>query len=87
MRDSPEVTNFYTHMLRNLSVLRDIQRIITEARDKRQNEIIFRDENGQRWMLKRIPVQKPNPAPPPLTQGQTRQRHDSRPWTLYSHRN
>ena len=38
-------------MLRNLSVLRDIHRIITEARALNRRVITFRDEKGQTWQL------------------------------------
>ena len=40
-------TNFYTSMYRNLSVLRDIHRIIMEARALNRRVVTFRDENGK----------------------------------------
>lgn len=58
MQYSSKATYFYTHMLRNLSVLRDIQRIIFDARHRKQKTIIFSDEAGERWMLKQISAEK-----------------------------
>ena len=47
-------------MLRNLSVLRDIHRIITEARARKQRAITFRDERGEMWQLVRVGDQAQN---------------------------
>jgi hypothetical protein len=54
MYPSSQIHNFYPSMLRNLSVLRDIHRIITEARIRKQRVITFRDEQGQMWQLIRV---------------------------------
>ena len=41
-------------MFRNLNVLRDIHRIITEARARKQRVITFKDEEGSVWKLQRV---------------------------------
>jgi hypothetical protein len=54
MYPTSQIQNFYPSMLRNLSVLRDIHRVITEGRMRRKRVITFRDENGQTWQLVRL---------------------------------
>lgn len=58
MYPTNQIQNFYPSMLRNLSVLRDIHRIITEARAGKQRVITFRDENGETWQLVRVGEQE-----------------------------
>lgn len=54
MYPSSQTPNFYPSMLRNLNVLRDIHRLITEARARHQRQITFRDERGDTWQLIRV---------------------------------
>ena len=45
--------NFYKDLYKNLNVLRDIRRLILKGRSMGSNSILFRDENGEVWELKR----------------------------------
>ena len=65
MYPASQIRNFYPSMLRNLSVLRDIHRIITEARALNQRVMTFRDENGQTWQLVRVGEQLQSRYSPP----------------------
>ena len=60
MYPASQTHNFYPSMLRNLSVLRDIHRIITEARALNRRMITFRDEQGDLWQLVRVEDQVRN---------------------------
>lgn len=47
-------TNFYRYLYRNLNVLRDIQRLLFDARKRQKHLITFRDEKGEVWQLKKL---------------------------------
>jgi hypothetical protein len=46
--------NLHRHLYRNLSVLRDIQRLLLQARHRQMHVIVFRDERGDVWRLERL---------------------------------
>ena len=46
--------DFYPYMLRNLSIFRDIAKIIFDARQRQHNTIIFKDEHGDTWQLVKV---------------------------------
>lgn len=51
-------SHFYRYFYRNLNVLRDIQRLFLDARNKSKHSIVFRDEKGEVWQLKHIPTHR-----------------------------
>ena len=51
--------DFYVYMHRNLKVLRDVARLIYDARAAQQKTIVFKDENGQEWQLTRLEKVRP----------------------------
>ena len=52
-------TKFYARMMRNLSALRDIQKIIDDGRNAYRNTITFDDEKGNVWKLQKVGFKKP----------------------------
>ena len=52
-------TKFYTRMMRNLGILRDIQRLIDDGRKSYRNTIEFDDEKGNVWKLQKVGFKKP----------------------------
>ena len=54
--------DFYPYMFRNLSIFRDIAKLIFEARQRQRKTIIFRDERGETWQLVRVGDEQPPPA-------------------------
>ena len=60
-------TEFYPYMFRNLSIFRDIAKLIFEARQRQRKTIIFRDERGDTWQLVRVGDEPPSRYSSPHT--------------------
>ena len=71
-------TKFYARMMRNLGILRDIQRLIDDGRKSYRNTIEFDDEKGNVWKLQKVGV-RGRQSKDPAKQAQYLSRSDTKP--------